>query len=265
VGDFKRRALTALAVGPCIILLFAFLPPRLFILFVALVLSLAVYEWTSMMRSGDAIPAMAITVISLVPLYEGWPAVYLLWLLFSPALYVLVLIVRPGDGDSLINERIGTFIVVLLLSEVFLGLPLFSFYGLKELDPYFPVMLLLIVWASDTAAYATGKGVGRHKLAPLISPKKTVEGFLGAIGGALVVTLLFGHRMGMTTLSGICVGVAIGVLGQLGDMLESIAKRVCKVKDSSSLIPGHGGILDRIDSFLIAAPFLYVYLSGFTK
>jgi phosphatidate cytidylyltransferase len=178
-------------------------------------------------------------------------------------------VARTGGQDASINQDMGRSVVVLLLAEVFLGLPLFSFYRLKEIDRFLPVSLLLIIWASDTAAYLTGKNMGRHKLAPLVSPKKTVEGLFGAMAGALLVTLLFRHWMhwmtGMTALSAAAVGAAIGVLGQLGDMLESIAKRVCKVKDSSSLIPGHGGILDRIDSFLLTAPFLYQYLSGLTK
>jgi phosphatidate cytidylyltransferase len=230
-----------------------------------LVLILAVYEWASMARTRDTFAVMVLAAISLVPLYMDRPGLYLLWLLFSPALYLLLKVARPGAEDASINQTVGTSIVVLLLSEVFLGLPLFSFYRLKELDPYLPVILLLIIWASDTAAYLTGKSMGRHKLAPLVSPKKTVEGLVGAMAGALLITLLFRHRMGMTTLFAAVLGAAIGVLGQLGDMLESIAKRVCKVKDSSSLIPGHGGILDRIDSFLLTAPFLYHCLSGFTK
>ena len=87
-------------------------------------------------------------------------------------------------------------------------------------DPYVPAILLLIIWASDTAAYFSGKGLGRHKLAPIISPKKTVEGLIGAIAGALIVTLLFHRRMGMTPLSAAVAGAVIGLLGQVGDMIE---------------------------------------------
>ncbi len=269
MGDFKKRVGSALVAGPFIVLLFAFLPPAPFLLFLGLVLVLAVYEWASVARTGDIFAVVVLAVISFVSLCMDRPGLYLLWLLFSPALYLLMKVARPGARDASINHAMGTSIVVLLLAQVFLGLPLFSFYRLKEIDRFLPVSLLLIIWASDTAAYLAGKSMGRHKLAPLVSPKKTVEGLVGAMAGALLVTLLFRHwmhwMMGMTILSAAAVGGAIGLLGQLGDMLESIAKRVCEKKDSSSLIPGHGGILDRIDSFLLTAPFLYHYLTGFTK
>jgi phosphatidate cytidylyltransferase len=265
VGELKKRIGTALVAGPLVVALFAFLPPGFFLLLLALVFALAAYEWGSMAQTREVSAAVALGLVSFVPLYFGHLSLYLLWLLFSPALYLLVKIVRPGAQDSTINETMGRFIAVLLLSEVFLCLPLFSFYRMKEFYTYAPVILLLTIWASDTAAYLAGKSMGRHKLAPLVSPKKTVEGFLGAVAGALLAMLLFYHPMGMTPLSAAGVGAAIGILGQLGDMLESIAKRVCKVKDSSSLIPGHGGILDRIDSFLLTAPFLYLYLTGFTQ
>jgi phosphatidate cytidylyltransferase len=265
VGDFKRRVVTALVAGPCIILLFAFLRPNAFLLFMGVVLALSVHEGARMARTDDTYVAVVFAMVSLVPLYLDSFALYVLWLLFSPALYLLWKAARPGEGDGSINERIGTFIVVLILSEVFLGLPLFAFYRLKEVGRFLPMYLLLIIWASDTAAYLAGKSMGRHKLAPHVSPKKTIEGLAGAMAGGALATLLFGRYMGLTALAAIVVGLAIGVLGQLGDMLESIAKRVCKVKDSSALIPGHGGILDRIDSFLLTAPFLYYYLSGFSR
>lgn len=265
MGEFKKRVTTALVVGPCIVLMFAFLPPIPFLLFMGVVLLLATHEWAAMAETRDVPAAVALAAISLVPLYMDRPSLYLLWLLFSPALYLLLKLVRPGRQDIPISESIGRFVVVLLIAETFVALPLFSLYSLKNLDPYLPVVLLLTIWASDTAAYLVGKSIGRHKLAPLVSPKKTVEGLLGAMAGALLVTMIFRDRMGMTTLSAAAVGAAIGVLGQMGDMLESIAKRVCKTKDSSSLIPGHGGILDRIDSFLLTAPFLYHFLSGFAK
>lgn len=265
MGELKTRVGSALLVGPFIVLLFTFLPALPFLALLGLVLVLAVYEWATMARTGDVVTAMVLAAISFVPLYVDRPALYLLWLLFSPALYLLLKLIRPGGEEASINEKMGRFIVALLLAEVFLGLPLFFFYRLKGLDPYLPVILLLTIWASDTAAYLAGKSLGRHKLAPLISPKKTVEGLLGAMAGASLVFLLFGNRMGMTMPVAAAMGAAIGLLGQLGDMLESIAKRVCGTKDSSALIPGHGGILDRIDSFLLTAPFLYHYLSGFLR
>jgi phosphatidate cytidylyltransferase len=265
MGNLKKRVGSGLVVGPLVVLLFVFSPPLPFLLFVGLVLLLATYEWASMARTADVLAPMILVAASIVPLYMDRPCLYLLWMLFSPALYLAFKMLRPGADDASVNRVMAKCIIVILFSQVFIGLPLFSLYSLKKLDPYLPAMLLLIIWASDTAAYAAGKTMGRHKLAPLISPKKTIEGFFGAMAGALIVTLLFSHRMGLAIPSAACVGAAIGVLGQLGDMLESIAKRVCDVKDSSSLIPGHGGILDRIDSFIITAPFLYHYLSGFSK
>ena len=263
MGDLRKRVGSAAIGGPVTILLFLFLPPAPFLLLMGLVCALAAHEWASMTQVRDKVMLIVLALSAFVPLYMN-PSLYPVWLLFSAALYLLVMIVRPVAGDPSINQNIGRFLVVLLLSQVFLGISLFSFYRLKMFDPYVPAILLLIIWASDTAAYFSGKGLGRHKLAPVISPKKTVEGLIGAIAGALVVTLLFHRRMGMTPLSAAGAGAVIGLLGQVGDMIESIGKRVCGVKDSSSLIPGHGGILDRIDSFILTAPFLSYYLTGFT-
>jgi phosphatidate cytidylyltransferase len=130
---------------------------------------------------------------------------------------------------------------------------------------YFPIILLLTIWASDTSAYFMGKTFGKRLLAPRISPKKTFAGLFGALFGGAVLTLAFGRMLGMDIIESIVVGSMIGLLGQLGDIFESIAKRVYGVKDSSALIPGHGGMLDRIDSFLFSTPFLYHYLSGFAR
>lgn len=265
MGDLKKRILSAVSFGPLIVLLFLFLPPKFFFLFMGLVLIMAVYEFSSMARVANVYTVTLLAVLGLIPLYAGSPNVYLLWLLLSVVLYLLFKMVRPPRGDVSINREIGLGLVVLLLSQIFLALPLFFLYRLKQLDPYLPLILLLTIWASDTGAYMIGKTLGRHKLAPLISPKKTYEGLFGAMLGAVVLTLLFHGKMGIGIWPSLGIGVLIGVLGQLGDILESIAKRVCEVKDSSTLIPGHGGILDRIDSFLFTAPFMYHYLTGFTR
>ncbi len=263
MGELNKRVLSAVIFGPIVILLLIFLPPKFLFLFMGCVLILAVHEFASMAGIGNRVAITVLAVLSFLPLYRGFTGAYILWLLVSPAVYLLFRMLRPGDANAAVNRDIGRSAVVLLLAEVFLALPLFFLYRLKEVGPYLPLVLLLIIWASDTAAYALGKTMGRHKLAPAISPKKTYEGLVGAMAGAALVTLLFRKSLDMSLVTSVVTGAFIGILGQLGDMLESIAKRVCEVKDSSGLIPGHGGLLDRIDSFLLTAPFLYHCLAGF--
>ena len=115
---------------------------------------------------------------------------------------------------------------------------------------------------SDTAQYYTGRLTGRHLLAPAISPKKTVEGAIGGVVfGTLVFAVLGGWPLGrMPVALRVLVGVAIVLAGIAGDLFESMLKRSAGVKDSSSIIPGHGGILDRIDALLFAAPVYYIVL-----
>ena len=118
------------------------------------------------------------------------------------------------------------------------------------------MMAFLIIWCGDSGAYFAGKGLGAHKLYPLISPKKTVE---GAIGG-LIASAAVGYGMqeillpDTSTLTVILAAVGGGALGQIGDLVESALKRSAHVKDSGSLLPGHGGVLDRLDGFLFAVP-----------
>ena len=127
------------------------------------------------------------------------------------------------------------------------------------------VSLFLMVWSCDTAAYFGGKGLGRHKLAPLISPHKTREGavfgFLGAIFAAVVIHYLFFASLRLTDL--LVIALLVAILGQLGDLFESLLKRSAQLKDTSTLIPGHGGVLDRFDSLLFVSPWVYLYLRWF--
>ncbi len=120
------------------------------------------------------------------------------------------------------------------------------------------VLLFVVTWANDTLAYFTGRFLGKHPLAPRISPKKTWEGFwggaAGSVVGALVVKALFLPRLSIP--AAVLVGAGAAFLGPLGDLCESMLKRAAGVKDSGKLLPGHGGLLDRIDAVLFAAPWV---------
>ncbi len=124
-------------------------------------------------------------------------------------------------------------------------------------------LALFATFASDTAAYFTGRALGRHKLAPRISPAKTWEGALAGLAGAVIISLLFTFdtplRLPLNYGEAIILGVLISVFGQLGDLAESLLKRNTGVKDSGSLMPGHGGLLDRMDSVLFAGAAVYFY------
>lgn len=121
--------------------------------------------------------------------------------------------------------------------------------------------LLLVVWAGDTFAFYTGSHLGKHRLSPLISPKKTIEGSIGGMVGSIFVSVIahFTFLKALSLGNSIFLGFFLNVLGQLGDLTESLLKRGAGVKDSGTLIPGHGGILDRLDSLMFAGPALFYY------
>lgn len=155
------------------------------------------------------------------------------------------------------GKLIFTIIYTVIPFGLALGLPTFSTDGSSfTLEVFF---LFVLIWSSDSFAYFTGKFFGKHKMAPKISPKKTWEGFAGGV----FFTIILGYFIEMyyPELRGnyIIVGLLVSVFGPLGDLVESQLKRSFGVKDSGNIIPGHGGILDRLDSFIICVPVVYLY------
>ena len=161
-------------------------------------------------------------------------------------------------------EAIGTW----LLSVVYISTP-FGLLGLMASSKFmtlfegnYAIICLVLVWVSDTFAFFGGKLLGRHKLAERISPKKTWEGsfigFLFTIVTGFIIWQFFYHELSL--LHWLSISVIVGLFAQIGDLFESNLKRSVKVKDSSNLIPGHGGALDRFDSILFAVPALYIFL-----
>ncbi len=159
--------------------------------------------------------------------------------------------------------------VYLVGGPIYVGFLLAHALTLREVDPVgelgrdWVLFALLVTFATDTGAFFTGRSIGRHPLAPGISPNKTWEGavggFLAAILAALLIDQFFG--LGLPRWQPPIIGATVGVVAQWGDLLESKLKRVAQVKDSGNLIPGHGGMLDRLDSILLAIPAVYYLIS----
>ena len=174
------------------------------------------------------------------------------------------LLLRVGDFSATVPAAALT-----LLGATYLGALGGTIAGLLLLEPqvlapWRLVMLLATVMASDTVAFFVGSAMGKRKLAPAISPGKTVEGalggLLGGVAGALAVWAA--GLPGVPAWHAAALGAVVAILGMLGDLLESLLKRWAGVKDSGRLLPGHGGMLDRLDSLLFGAPVLYYYFSS---
>jgi phosphatidate cytidylyltransferase len=151
-----------------------------------------------------------------------------------------------------------------LMTQWYLPLftPFFILIRLENQGLLWIFFLMAVNYAGDTGAFYAGRTWGRHKLAPQVSPKKTIEGSLGGLAANILVALIFQQTLFKEQSLGflIALGLVIGLVSQMGDLLESIFKRAARIKDSGSLLPGHGGILDRIDSLLLPAPLVYFYI-----
>lgn len=262
MGELKKRIIAGVCLAPAIVLIFYFLPSLLFFIFLVIIAILATIEVLKIAMVKERVLISFLVLCSAFPLYLKSYEVYVMWAILSVLIYLVLRVFLIRSYKQGLYGDIVRGIVVLIFSEIFIMLPMTYFYFLKEINKYLPFIVLFSIWASDITAYFFGKGFGRRPLAPHISPKKTVEGLIGAIIGSMIILGLSGSITGLGLMESIFVGGLMGILGQMGDMFESTGKRLCEVKDSSGLIPGHGGILDRIDSFIFTTPFLYHYIAG---
>lgn len=152
-----------------------------------------------------------------------------------------------------------------ILGQIFIALPFSLLNFILYIKGYQPIILVAVffsIWVNDTGAYTTGMLLGKHKLFERISPKKTWEGFIGGAVFALLSGYIFSRFIPELTLwQWIIFTEIIVIFGTFGDLIESLMKRTEKVKDSGNILPGHGGILDRFDSMLMAAPMIFIFLS----
>ena len=255
------RVLSALVLLPVVVGTVWFLPPVATLVLACLAAALAFIEYAAIVAALDVrVPRLVVgTAVLGACVAVGLSVVSVDLLLMSAVIVCGALAVAGGaPSPRTVHESVASIFPV-----TYIGLPLGALAAVRAISGREAVLLLMMtIVVSDTAQYYCGRAFGRRPLAPTISPKKTVE---GAIGGLVfgTATMLIGGRWvfpeaNLAVLA--LVSAAIAALGMVGDLFESLLKRSAGVKDSSQIIPGHGGVLDRIDSWLFAAPVYYAFV-----
>jgi len=276
-----KRIITASVLASLIALAVFKLPMEYFSLVIGLVTLLAAWEWSNLAGVTSLVKRVLFLLVFILPMLGihfwtqileliaqalDWPDVrdysgILEWLVIPPVLFwILVMILIRNTPTGVLNLKLKTRYKVLIGWFVLLSAWMFlsrlrAFYG-TEMTMYF----LILIWVADISAYFAGKKWGVTKLAPEISPGKTVAGMYGALIAGLVcavaLSLIYGFNL-MIASDFMLLSVLTVLISIYGDLFVSVVKRQRGVKDSGSLLPGHGGVLDRIDSMIAAIPFFY--------
>jgi len=256
-----KRLATAAVLLPLLILFILKATPLYFVILIAVISFIGLDEFYRMALPERRLEGVVAAV---------WGALSICTIPFADGMLSLFALTAGVIGSSLlllfrlrdIKDAAGEA-ALLLMGFLYVPLLLAHIYLLR-LQPHgieWIFLMLIIVMAGDSAAYYVGSTLGRRKLYPAVSPKKSVEGslggLLGSVVGALIVRFTFFGELRIV--DAVAVALICGVLGQLGDLFESLIKRSCGVKDSGTIIPGHGGMLDRLDSILFAAPAAFYY------
>jgi phosphatidate cytidylyltransferase len=263
----KIRILTASILGVGLLVSLFLLPPSWTVLVFALVLTLAAWEWAGFGRVRGRAARLAYVAAVAALLWFSWrwtesPAHLELFLIAACAWWVMAflwLTLAPDRHQPALALLCG--VPVLVPAFIALARVQVSVRGFAR-GPEMVLWMLLLVFAADIGAYFAGRSLGRHKLAPRVSPGKTWEGAIGGLLAVGLVALAATLRLGLPVAAGVAFGCAVGIFSVIGDLTESMFKRAAGLKDSGSLLPGHGGILDRIDSVTAAAPLYALGLLG---
>lgn len=280
-----QRIITAAILASLIISAVIFLPPIYFSLIIGLLVLVGAWEWTFLINMEKItlrilflialiIPMIGVTFwtqfLEVIALAFEWPEVrehsgLIEWTVIPPVLFWIMVMILIRQVPNLFlkleikpSYRALTGWFVLLTAWMFIG-RLHLLYG-ADMVLYF----MILIWTADIAAYFTGKKFGKEKLSPDISPGKTIQGMYGALASAgvcaIILSLIFGFSI-MSTVDFIFLSVLTVLISIYGDLFFSLIKRQKGVKDSGSIFPGHGGVLDRVDSIIAASPFFYAGIS----
>lgn len=270
----KYRLLTAAILAPLVILAIFKLPDISFSATLGIFIAIGAWEWSRLCGLQTIVTRIVYLIFFSACLFLVWRvletgnltliililALSLGWWLLS----IFILLAYQHGRDILAGQ-----VTIKLVLGLILLIPVFAaLLGLRHgvgYGPEYVMYLLLLIWVADSMAYFTGRQWGKRKLLSKVSPGKSWEGVMGALLGALIVSITGAFYFELPLISFVILGMVITAISIIGDLTESLFKRQVHLKDSGSLLPGHGGMLDRIDSLTSAAPFFFagmIWITG---
>jgi len=258
----KQRVITALIIAPIVLALVFFAPDWLFTLAMLGVALVGAWEWSALAgKPGRDSRLMLVGLFGMLAVAGGWLQ---RGLPYPQGLLIYTVLALVWWGASLIwmgiSRREFPYPVKVLCGVLTLLPSLAAVVAIRSTSPWYLLILLLLTSGADIGAFFAGRAFGRHKLAPLISPGKTWEGVVGGVLLVAVVAAIASRWLPVVAPLFILLCIGVALLSVVGDLSESLFKRQAGMKDSGSLFPGHGGVLDRVDSLTAAAPLFWLGL-----
>ncbi len=259
-----RRLYSALVFIPLLYVGIQYSPPWLFLLLIGAVALFGLWEFLSLYFANTSSALLkslscVITALLLLGMHHTLPQVVLIGLLGIVSMIMAGFFISPAH----MKQRLPGW-AAYIFAILYVGLLLGHYALLRNLEHGVALVFFVIIvtWLSDTGGFFIGKALGKHPLSPTLSPKKTIEGLLGGVVFSVIGAIISQFTFVPFFSLGQCVmlGMGLALLGAVGDLAESAIKRSVNVKDSGTIIPGHGGILDRVDSLLFTGPAMYYYV-----
>jgi phosphatidate cytidylyltransferase len=261
MSNFSTRIISAIVYAAIFIFAIVFSPDT-YVALISIFGSICLWEFSKIIKLQNAI----LSVISLVGLIflnhieilDRSKFIYLLGFCLLHSLFLISDLYKKQYRVQHKFLKAFTTLNYIVLPFFFLAfLPFIS----GSYHPHIIIYIIVLIWTNDSFAYLVGKNFGKNKLFERVSPKKTIEGFIGGFVFATIAGFFIGQFSGILTIQNwVIIAILIAVFGTYGDLVESKFKRQAKIKDSGTIMPGHGGLLDRLDSLFFLAPFVYLYL-----
>ena len=266
-SNLTLRVISAVVLIPIVVGAVFWLPPIILFALVGLFIAAGAWEWAPF--AGWVETKQRIMLVALIlllgagcyfaPNFDAMPWMWAAALWWLIAFLLIVATERETPLPWLKQKSVVISICIFTLIPPWLAIG--QIHAAPTLGPVAVIYLFVLVWVADIAAYFAGRAFGRHRLAPTVSPKKSWEGAVGGLVGAATVAAI-AHQLAFAQAWALAefvlIGVGLAAISILGDLTESLHKRASDIKDSGSLIPGHGGVLDRIDSLTATAPFFWL-------